>query len=146
MFLREEGQWVFRLVLVNEMALCYLQPLVKRWMSVCVCVCKCTCMYTYIYMQVYVTFCPCTCVFYVTWYVQHICICACVGAQKFPSHYACFTVAQPFIGRSLWYVFRAISEQIYWLIIEKQVHRKWGNIWTVHQGHTLCRQCLKDNN
>lgn len=25
--------------------------------------------------------------------------------------------------------------QIYWLIIVKQVQRKWGNIGTVHQGH-----------
>lgn len=99
-------------------------------LSVCVCVCVC---------HLIRVVCALMCFFMPVWCVQRTCVCA----QRLPSCYVCFTVGQPFTGRPLWYVFRAISEQIYWLIIVKQVQCKWGNIWTVHQGHTLCLCRLK---
>lgn len=63
-------------------------------------------------------------VYMCVFYICGMCLvykCTCVCAQRLPSCYVCFTVGQPFTGRALWYVFRAISEQIYWLIIVKQV-------------------------
>ncbi len=133
-------------------------PLLKGWMSVCksVCVCACVCVYAHAcvcHLICVVCTCRCMCLCAGLFAFVHVCFyvcgmwlvyqCICVCAQRLPSCHVCFTVGQPFTGRPLWYVFRAISEQIYWLIIVKQVQCKWGNIWTAHQGHTLWLWRLK---
>lgn len=96
------------------MALCYLQPLVKRLHRVCVQKCL------HVYVQVYVHgFLPvCMCVFMHVWCVQCIRVCVHRGYHYAMSVLLLGSLLQ---ARALWYVFRAISEQIYWLIIVKQV-------------------------
>lgn len=84
----------------------------------CVCVC--------VHAGVLETFLACV---HVCLYVRELCSgCTCLRAQRLPSHYVCFTVGQPFTGQALWYVFRAISVQIYWFIMAEQVQCEWGDI------------------
>ncbi len=71
------------------------------------------------------TFYLSACVFLCMCDVLSVQVQMCVCAQRLPSCRVCFTVGEPFTGWALWYVFRAISEQIYWLIIVKQVQCKW---------------------
>lgn len=68
-FKRKE-QWVFRLDLVNEIALCYLQPLVKR-LDECVLECLCVLMYMLVYAILYVL-CVRVCTHFAC--VQYMCV------------------------------------------------------------------------
>lgn len=79
----------------------------------------------------------CTCVFY----VREMCsVCKCLCAQRLPSYYVCFTAGQSFTGRVLWHSLRAISVQIYWFIMAKQVQRRMGRYRNSTSGsHTIWR-------
>lgn len=141
----------------------YLQPLVKRLdsvrrgKSVCLClreraialvfvrvasvVCVCACMCRGISEFFPPSSRLCTCVFY----VREMCsVCKCLCAQRLPSYYVCFTAGQSFTGRALWHVLRAISVQIYWFIMAKQVQHRMGRYMNSTSGsHTMWR--LKAN-